>query len=87
VLAKVQGAVEVIVEQDHRAVALIKTPQAPRRKTSECIALAVAYEERLDYAPQIDAYAGLHASFDKARYRRSSAFIGGHFRKTDFDRR
>ena len=54
VLAKVQEGVEVIVEQDHRPVAVIKTPQGPGRKISECIALAKAYEERLGYAPVPD---------------------------------
>jgi antitoxin (DNA-binding transcriptional repressor) of toxin-antitoxin stability system len=51
VLAQVQEGVEVIVEQDHRPVAVIKTPQGPGRKISECIALAKAYEEKLGYAP------------------------------------
>ena len=51
VLTKVQEGVEVIVEQDHRPVAVIKTPQGPGRKLSECIALAKAYEARLGYAP------------------------------------
>ena len=45
VLAKVREGVEVIVEQDHRPVAVIKTPQGPGRKISECIALAKAQEE------------------------------------------
>ena len=44
VLEKVQQGVEIIVEQDHRPVAVIKTPAAPGRKISECIALAKAYE-------------------------------------------
>src|ERR1017187_8897504 len=51
VLAKVQEGVEVIVEQDHRPVAVIKTPQGPGRKISESIALAKAYEKKLGYAP------------------------------------
>ena len=51
VLAKVQEGVEVIVERDHRPVAVIKTPQGPGRKISDCIALAKAYEEKLGYAP------------------------------------
>ena len=54
VLAKVQQGVEVIVEQDHRPIAIITTPQAPGRKISECIALAKAYEEKLGYAPVPD---------------------------------
>ena len=40
VLAKVQEGVEVIVEQDHRPVAVIKTPQGTSRLLSESIALA-----------------------------------------------
>jgi len=55
VLARVQEGVEVIVEQDHRPVAVIKTPQGPGRKISDCIALAKAYEEKLGYAPTPDA--------------------------------
>ncbi|MBI3208792.1 MAG: hypothetical protein HYZ37_07810 [Candidatus Solibacter usitatus] len=55
VLAKVQEGVEVIVEQDHRPVAVIKTPRRPGRKISECIAVAKAYEEKLGYAPVPDA--------------------------------
>jgi antitoxin (DNA-binding transcriptional repressor) of toxin-antitoxin stability system len=53
-LAKVQLGVEVIVEQDNRPVAVIKTPQVPGRKISECIALAKEYEEKLGYAPLPD---------------------------------
>ncbi|HEX4809942.1 MAG TPA: hypothetical protein VH325_13475 [Bryobacteraceae bacterium] len=52
--AKVQAGFEVIVEQDHRPVAVIKTPQRPGRKIAECIALARAYEEKLGYAPVPD---------------------------------
>ena len=55
VLAQVQEGVEVIVEQDHRPVAVIRTPQGPGRKIGECIALAKAYEEKLGYAPVPDA--------------------------------
>jgi hypothetical protein len=35
-------------------VAVIKTPQGPGRKISECIAPAKAYEEKLGYAPTLD---------------------------------
>jgi hypothetical protein len=54
VLAKVREGIEVIVEQDHLPVAIIKTPQSPGRKISECVALAKAYEEKLGYAPVPD---------------------------------
>ncbi len=40
VLAKVQEGVEVIVEQDHRPVAMIPTPVPKGRLLSESIALA-----------------------------------------------
>lgn len=53
VLAKVRQGVEVVIEQDHRPVAVLKpsAPVRPGRKLSECIALAKAYEERLGEAP------------------------------------
>ncbi len=56
-LAKVQQGVEIIIEQDHRPVAVLKpsTSARPGRKLSECIALAKAYEEKLGYAPVPDA--------------------------------
>ena len=42
VLAKVQMGVEVVVEQDHRPVAVIRSPLLKGRLLSECIALAEA---------------------------------------------
>lgn len=54
VLTKVQEGVQVIVEEEHRPVAVIRTPETPGRKISECIALAKAYEARLGYAPVPD---------------------------------
>src|SRR5450759_551864 len=54
VLAKVQEGVEVIVEHEHRPVAVIRTPQGPGRKISECIAVAKAFEEKLGDAPVPD---------------------------------
>ena len=53
-LAKVQEGVEVIVEQNDRPVAIIKTPPGPGRRISECITLAKAYEAKLGYAPLPD---------------------------------
>ena len=38
VLARVQEGVEIVVEQDHRAVAVIKAPLVKGRKISEVIA-------------------------------------------------
>jgi antitoxin (DNA-binding transcriptional repressor) of toxin-antitoxin stability system len=55
VLARVREGDEVIIEQDHRPVAVIKTPpQGPGRKLSECIARAKAHGEELGYAPVPD---------------------------------
>jgi hypothetical protein len=42
VLAKVQEGVEVIVEQDHRPVAVVRAPEGAGRLLSESIALAEA---------------------------------------------
>jgi antitoxin (DNA-binding transcriptional repressor) of toxin-antitoxin stability system len=57
VLAKVQQGIEVVIEQDHRPVAVLKPsqPGGPGRKLSECIALAKAYEDELGYSPSPDA--------------------------------
>jgi len=54
VLEKVREGIEVIIERDHRPVAVIKTPPGPGRPIDECIALARAYENRLGYAPVPD---------------------------------
>lgn len=54
VLSRVQQGVEVIVERDHRALAVIKAPQSVGRKIRDCIELAKAYEEKLGYAPVPD---------------------------------
>jgi antitoxin (DNA-binding transcriptional repressor) of toxin-antitoxin stability system len=43
VLAKVQQGIEVVVEQDHRPVAVIRSPLPKGRLLSECIALAEAH--------------------------------------------
>jgi len=52
-LAKVRQGVEIVIEQDHRPVAVLKpsAPTRPGRKLSECIAMAKAYEAKLGYAP------------------------------------
>jgi antitoxin (DNA-binding transcriptional repressor) of toxin-antitoxin stability system len=42
VLEKIRTGVEVVVEQDHRPVALIRSPLPQGRLLSECIALAEA---------------------------------------------
>ena len=72
VLAKVQQGVEIIIEQDHHPVAVIKPPEParPGRKLSECIALAKAYEEQLGYAPvpDDDFAKDVQAGIDVRRY-------------------
>jgi antitoxin (DNA-binding transcriptional repressor) of toxin-antitoxin stability system len=42
VIARVQQGVEVVVEQDHRPVAVIGSPQLKGRLLSECIVIAEA---------------------------------------------
>jgi antitoxin (DNA-binding transcriptional repressor) of toxin-antitoxin stability system len=42
VLAKVQEGAEVVVEQDHHPVAVIRSPLPKGRLLSECVALAEA---------------------------------------------
>ena len=38
-LEKVRQGLEVVVEHDHQAIAVLKPAEPPRRKISECIAL------------------------------------------------
>jgi hypothetical protein len=49
----VQQGVEVVIEQDHRPIALLKSsvPSRLGRKLSECVVLAKAYEAKLGFAP------------------------------------
>ena len=56
VLARVRQGIEVVIEQDHRPVAVLRASRSggPGRKLSECIALAKAYEDTLGYAPVPD---------------------------------
>ena len=57
VLAKVQQGIEVVIEQNHRPVDVLKPSQStgPGRKLSECIALAQAYEAKLGFEPIPDS--------------------------------
>ncbi len=70
-LVKVQQGIEIVIEQDHRPVAVLKPSQSsgPGRKLSECIALAKAYEEKLGRAPVADAdfARDVQASIDSRR--------------------
>ena len=70
ILAQVRHeGLEVIVEHSSRPVAIIRRPEAPGRKLSECIAIAKAYEENLGYAPVPDAdfAADVQAAIDAHR--------------------
>ncbi len=52
-LATGQTVGEIVIEQDHRSVAVPKpsAPARPDHKLGECIAMAKAYEAKLGYAP------------------------------------
>ncbi len=70
VLARVRDeGLEVIVEQDHRPVAVLRRPEGPGRKLSECIAIAKAYEQSLGCAPvpDTDFAADVQAAVDAHR--------------------
>jgi antitoxin (DNA-binding transcriptional repressor) of toxin-antitoxin stability system len=54
ILHRVETGAEVIVERDAHPVAVIRAADPVRRKISECIALAKAYEVKLGYAPVPD---------------------------------
>ena len=64
VLEKVRQGVEVVIEQDHRPVAVIKTPQGPGRPIDECIALAKARGSRAtldeDFAKDLEEIINSH---------------------------
>lgn len=55
VLKKVRQGTEVFIEEGNRTIAVISPVKGPGRPIDECIALAKAYEEKLDYAPVLDA--------------------------------
>jgi antitoxin (DNA-binding transcriptional repressor) of toxin-antitoxin stability system len=54
VLGRLQHGAEVVVERDHRPVAVISPVKGPSRPIDECIALAKAHAEKLGYAPVPD---------------------------------
>lgn len=77
VLADAQRGIEVVIEQDPRPIAVLKSPahaesapKKPGRKLSECIAMADAWEARLGYPPlpdetfATDVQAGIDARRD-----------------------
>lgn len=79
VLAKVQRGDEVVIEQDHRPIAVLKSSVSgrPGRKLSECIAMAKEYEARIgsalipDEGFAADVQAGVdsrHDSFEPPKW-------------------
>jgi hypothetical protein len=52
ILAKVQGGVEVVVEQDHRAVAIIRTPNRSGRPISEILRQAKERNSKITLDPE-----------------------------------
>ena len=55
-LARVrEEGVEVIIEDGAQTVAVLRSPEPPRRSISESIALAEAYSKELGYKPVMDA--------------------------------
>jgi antitoxin (DNA-binding transcriptional repressor) of toxin-antitoxin stability system len=69
VLEKLKHGTEVVVEQDHRPVAVISPVKGPGRPIDECIALAKAHAEKLGHAPIPDAdfAADVQAAIDAHR--------------------
>lgn len=53
-LEKVRSGVEIVIEEDHRPVAVIKPPQPVRRTLSDLIRLAEQREKERGYAITLD---------------------------------
>jgi hypothetical protein len=68
-LERVRNGEEILVERDHRPVAIIRAPDEPCRPVAECIAIAKMYEERLGYPPlpDPDFAADVQAAIDAHR--------------------
>jgi len=54
ILQLVQAGIEVVIERDALAFAIIRAPMPARRTISECIALAEAHEKEAGLAPELD---------------------------------
>jgi antitoxin (DNA-binding transcriptional repressor) of toxin-antitoxin stability system len=62
-LEKVRQGLEVVVEDDHRAIAVLKSAEPPRRKISECIAMLAADSTATidaDFAGDVEAAIAAH---------------------------
>lgn len=54
VLARVRAGVRVVIDNENRPVAVVRSPGRVRRTVSECIAMAKAHEEETGVAPVLD---------------------------------
>ena len=54
-LTRVRAGEEIIIESEAHAVAVLRSPDLPRRTISESIALARQHEEEIGDSPVIDA--------------------------------
>ena len=55
ILQRVETGAEIIIERDAYRVAVLRAAVPPRRKISECIALAEAHEEETGLASRLDS--------------------------------
>lgn len=54
-LARVRDGAEVIIESDHKPVAVLRSTGSPRRTVSESIAILKAIEKDCGYPVEMDA--------------------------------
>jgi antitoxin (DNA-binding transcriptional repressor) of toxin-antitoxin stability system len=54
VVERVSEGLEIVIERDHRPVAVIRTPPGVGRSIDEAIAIAQAFEAKLGYSPVPD---------------------------------
>jgi antitoxin (DNA-binding transcriptional repressor) of toxin-antitoxin stability system len=54
VLERVREGAEILIEEDHRPVAVLRAAEPPHRTISECIALAEQRERERGYAITLD---------------------------------
>jgi len=53
-LEKVRQGIEVVVENNHEPIAIIRPPALSKRSIADCIALAKTHEEETGEAPSLD---------------------------------
>lgn len=62
-LEKVRQGLEVVVEHDHQAIAVLRPAELPRRRISECIAMLPADSTAVidpDFAADVEAAIAAH---------------------------